>query len=203
MFGGCAFRLEQKITVSDIVAVVALIVSLAALFVSSRASNPYIVFGVEGIGFGAVPSVTGGECDILLSYAVEFNNSGQRSATLERISGLDGLPPVLLSKDGQLLPIGLVSLDVYKLTSPLEAIEFWPSLQRNLAPIDLDSPFFLSSIVPPNSAETLYFVVIMDLLNGDELKADRILVSSLVTDSAGGNLEIKMAMKAREAPVGC
>lgn len=194
---------ERKITVSDIVAVIALIVSLVALFVSSRASNPYVVFGVEDLRFGAVPGATVGECDVLLSYSVEFNNSGQRSATLERISGLDELPPVLLSKEGQLLPKDLVSLNVYMLPSPLEMIELWPTLQRNLAPIDLDSPFFLSTIVPPNSTKTLHFVVIMDLLEGDELKADRILLSLLVTDSAGGNHEIKMALNAREAPVGC
>lgn len=194
---------EQKITLSDIAAVLAFIVSLVAFFVSSKASNPYIVFGVEDLRFGAVPSATAGECDVLLSYAVEFNNSGQRSATLERISGLDESPPVLLSKDGQLLPKDLVSLNVYMLTSPLGMIELWPTLKRNLAPINLNSPFFLSTIVPPNSTETLYFVVIMDLLDGDELKADRILLSSLLTDSAGGNHEIRVALNAREAPVGC
>ena len=196
-------QFERKVTVSDIVAVIALLVSLLALFVSYRANNPYIVFGVEDLRFGAAPSAIAGECDVLLSYSVEFNNSGQRSATLERISALDNLPPVLLSKNAQILPEGLVSLEVYMLSSPLEMIEFWPTLRRNLAPIDLDSPFFLSTIVAPNSTVTLHFVVVMDLFEGDDLKADQILLSSLVTDSAGGNHQIKMALNAREAPVGC
>lgn len=195
--------LEKKITVSDIVAALALIVSLAALYGSYRGSDPYIVFGVEDISLGTVPSVTGGECDVLLSFAVEFNNSGQRTATLERISGLDDLPPVLLSKDNQFLPIDHVSYDVYLLRSPLVAIDFWPKLQQNLTPIDLDSPFFLSSILPPNSTKILYFVVILDLVNGDGLKADNILVSSLLTDSTGGNHEIKIAINTDDLPTGC
>lgn len=189
------FKFKKEIGFAELIAALALVLSGFAVWQAQQATSPFVILGLGDNRVGAFRDEESNTCKMLLHAPVEFNNSGQRSATLDRISSPIGVPAVWFLKNGELVKDVNISFDVYLLRAPLEHIEVWPVLSKGLRPISFSETVFLSKIIPPNSSLTLNFVVTAEIYEGLNSIADQILLGMDVSDQGGKTHEIRIALE--------
>ncbi len=192
-------KFKKEFGISEILAVVALLISVVALIQSHRASNPYLVLGVDDLRTMAYHN--GDTCNMLLSFSVEFNNSGQRGATLQRMAAPNNNPPVMFVLEGQIVDKKKRPYEIFFLPGRIENLDiYWNTLRKRFKPLDLQRPSFIQRIVSPNSSEKLFFAVDAPMSAPSPPREDKMLIAFDLDDNKGNRHEVRMALDTSDFP---
>jgi hypothetical protein len=187
------FKLKKEIGVSDLIAFVALIVSIWALYISYDSNRAFIV---QGGGVIKENIIQGGnkKCGLIVTMPISFSNSGKQATTLEQLAPTDNLPAVIFSDGDKLLTDMKLPYKQY-LLSTLENADKGVTLSELTSNKEFIPSFnHIGDLIEPNQTYKLnYMLLVPTDANLNSFKNPKAFVSFDANFSNGQILKIRSA----------
>ena len=183
-------KFKKEYGLSEIIAILAFVMSGVALYQSHKASEGYIVQG------GGIVSVATVGCDILSSIPVSFHNSGKKAVSLRRYIPA-GVEKVLLVKSGEIIKHGKPEYEFYITESQEGPIEFSLHNAKKIGPYDLESQSFIDSLIKPGETYEASILVLVKSENNEAPLVDIIMVAVDAEFGDGQVLEVRSSFNAQ------
>ncbi len=179
-------KFKNEYGISDIIAIIALVVSFVACWQSYKANEGFIVKA----GGPWVISNLGDECSVMVSIPVEFYNTGKTAVTLERFTP-DKLEKVILSKNNNLLLNHKVGYDFYIVDGDFSEPKKLYQQAKKVGVYDLNSYAISDYLIKPNSVFKTNIVIVSKAFVDEQQVFDRVYVSLNASFSNDQVIEIK------------
>lgn len=151
-----SFQFKKEISITDIIAIFAIIISCISLWKSFEPDDGFIVSG-GGILNSKIEY--DGDCHYLLSIPVEYHNSGKRALTLRRFV-TDDLPKVLFLKSNSLnTDEPLLTYKSYQVNNASDLSYGWLKHLSKLPQFQPEKSFYFDGLIKPGDSFVTNIVV--------------------------------------------
>lgn len=175
----------------DLIALLALVISGIALWLSYQSTDGYIV---EGGGRVLVHPYIDKSCQMLVSIPVSFHNSGKRAVSLQRFIPTENVPPIIFLKNKEIIKeVGVgYKLHIFeeKILTPTHIF----NLLKTTPEYSLESYRYFDKLIKPGDTfETSFVITAQDHINGEKL-FDDVMVAIDTEFSNGQVIEHRAAI---------
>jgi hypothetical protein len=154
-----SFQLKKEISITDFIALFAIIISCISLWKSFQPDDGFIV---SGGGLLNSKIEYDGKCHYLLSIPVEYHNSGKRALTLQRFVTID-LPKVLFIKsNGSVISEPLLTYKSYQVNNGSNLAYGWLKHLSKLPQFQPEKSFSTNNLIKPG--DTFFTNIVVDVV---------------------------------------
>jgi hypothetical protein len=153
-------KIKKEITLSDVLAFLALIISSYSIWYNIQSNKGYII---QGGGFSHYTTIKENDnCSFVISIPIQFHNSGKKAVTLEQLTPPTNKKFIIFSNQNTILKNNL-KYQIYMSKTDIGVI---PSMWiKKIKSYEEFQPGykFIQKLIKPNHSYTFFLILVMDI----------------------------------------